>query len=196
MVYGGFMAKISIDQVFNKVPRRAFLPASMQQYSNIDAPISIGFGQTNSQPYTVKLMLKLLDVKPGHMVLDVGSGSGWTSALLAYLVGKKGRVIAVERIPQLVSFGKRNCQSLGIKNVSFHQASTKLGCASHAPYDRILVSATTKTMPHSLINQLSINGKMVLPIKNSIIVAQKGPGGKLSSKSYPGFLFVPLISHQ
>lgn len=188
------MKQSNVDKALIKIPRRAFLPADMQQHANLDAPISIGFGQTNSQPYTVRLMLEWLDVRSGQKVLDVGSGSGWTSALLAYLVGNEGRIIAIERIPQLVSFGRQNCQSLGIKNVAFYQADIKLGYANHAPYDRILVSAAATHMPTSLIDQMSINGKVVIPIQNNIVVAHKDTKEKIVSTSHPGFVFVPLIN--
>lgn len=183
-----------LNKVFDEVPREAFLPPDKRQYVNIDAPISIGFGQTNSQPYTVKLMLEWLDVKPSQKVLDVGSGSGWTSALLARLVGDNGRVIAVERIPQLIHFGKSNCESLGIKNIEFYKAKPKPGYKPHAPYDRILVSAAAQSLPDSLVRQLALNGKIVVPVQNSVVVGQKDSQGQMVFTSHPGFMFVPLIT--
>ena len=88
----------------------------------LTSPLPIGFGQTISQPTTVKFMLSWLDAMPGDEVLDIGSGSGWTSALLADIVGPQGIVYAVERIPELVKFGRDNCRRLGIENVFFFQA--------------------------------------------------------------------------
>src|SRR5665213_784816 len=103
----------AIDEAFRTIQRRDFLPADLQEQAYIDAPIPIGFGQTNSQPSTVRMMLEWLDPQPGDKILDVGSGSGWTTALLSYLVEPNGQVYAVEKIPELVAFGRENCQSIG-----------------------------------------------------------------------------------
>src|SRR5258708_5095943 len=111
-----------VDEAFQNVPRRNFLPPDLADRAAVDAPLPIGFGQTNSQPYTVGLMLEWLDVQPGNKILDVGAGSGWTTALLAYLTGPKGKVVAVEKVPELVEFGRENCTRLGIKHVEFHEA--------------------------------------------------------------------------
>src|SRR4051812_9944700 len=91
-----------LDAAFAAAPREAFLPASHHRFAGVDEPLPIGHGQTNSQPSTVRRMLSLLDVEPGQRVLDVGSGSGWTTALLAHLVGPGGSVVGVERYADLV----------------------------------------------------------------------------------------------
>jgi len=156
-------------------------------------PLPIGFGQTNSQPSTVRLMLEWLDVHPGQKVLDVGSGSGWTTALLAYMTGKEGQVFAVERIPELVSFGRSNCERLGLKNIEFHPAGDAYGYPAAAPYDRILVSAAAKDVPSELVDQLADDGRMVIPVHDSVIIISKDKQGQLEQKAHPGFIFVPLI---
>lgn len=134
-----------IEQAFRTVRRADFVAAELREAADVDAPLPIGFGQTISQPTTVKFMLSWLDARPGDEVLDVGSGSGWTTALLAHIVGPHGIVYAVERIPQLVKFGRDNCGRLGIENVFFFQAGGEYGLREHAPYARILVSASAGT---------------------------------------------------
>src|SRR5690606_12730443 len=164
-----------------------------QSIAGINSPIPIGYNQTNSQPSTVFKMLHWLDPQPGEKILDVGSGSGWTTALLANLVDKKGVVYAVEKVPELVEFGAKNCAKLDIQNVHFHQATDEVGLASYGPYDRILVSAAASQLPQSLLDQLKINGKMVIPIKNSVHIITKTGTDSHTDVEEPGFAFVPLL---
>lgn len=182
-----------IEAAFAHMKRRFFLPADKQQYADIDAPIQIGHEQTNSQPSTVRMMLEWLDAQPGNKVLDVGSGSGWTTALLAHLVGEDGRVYAVERIPELLRFGEQNCRQLGLTTVSFHFADETLGLPEHQPYDRILVSAAATTLPSGLVAQLKSDGRMVIPVGHSVHVIAKDADGLLLDHEVPGFAFVPLV---
>lgn len=159
--------------------------------AEIDKPLEIGHGQTNSQPFTVRKMLEWLDVQPGDNVLDVGSGSGWTTALLSHLTGNKGCVTAVEIIPELMVFGRENCLRQGVKNVQFHLPDNSFGWPANAPYDRILVSAAANAMPETLESQLAVGGRAVVPVRSSIWVIDKA-GVELSAAEYPGFAFVPL----
>lgn len=161
--------------------------------SSADMPLPIGYSQTISQPTTVEMMLEWLEVQPGDKVLDVGSGSGWTTALLSVLAGPKGHVYAVERIPELVEFGRDNVERLGTRNVSFHQAGDEFGLPAESPFDRILVSASADELPNGLINQLKPGGKLVIPVQNSIFEIRKKPGGEVESTEHPGFVFVPLL---
>lgn len=184
-----------VDKAFAAVPRSGFLPPNMVESASLDMPLPIGFGQTNSQPTTVALMLEWLDVQPGDKVLDVGSGSGWTSALLSHLTGRKGQVHAVEIVPELVEFGYDNCRNLGSKNVHFHQAGKAYGWPDKAPYDRILVSAAAGTMPPELLGQLKPGGRLVIPVKSTIYIIDKDERGEISQREQPGFVFVPLVSN-
>lgn len=181
-----------LDRAFLNAPRKLFLPESEQAYARYDQPLAIGHGQTNSQPTVVRLMLEWLDVKSGNNVLDVGSGSGWTTALLSFLVGSKGSVMATERIPELLEFGRNNCEALGIRNVSFQFDPTKFGWPAAAPYDRILVSAEADELPQDLVNQLADGGIMVVPILNSIWVIKK-QGTEILKNEHKGYIFVPLL---
>jgi len=184
-----------IEQAFLNTPREVFLPSGMRIYASEDKPISIGYGQTNSQPSTVRQMLEWLDVKDGDKVLDVGSGSGWTSALLSYLVGEEGTVDATEIVPELVSYGRKNCEQLGLQNVTFHQADTAIGWPDNAPYDKILVSASADMLPAGLVKQLKtgVSGKMVIPVQDEILEVSVDELGEIFILHHPGFLFVPLI---
>jgi protein-L-isoaspartate(D-aspartate) O-methyltransferase len=185
---------VYLDEVFTAVPREAFLPEAVRSLANANVPLPIGFGQTNSQPATVALMLEWLDIHEGSKLLDVGSGSGWTTGLLGHITGPKGHVVAVEKVPELVRFGRDNCAKLGITNVEFHEAGKLLGWPSAAPYDRILVSAAADTVPQELIDQLKDGGRMVIPVRNSIYIVEKTKSGEVLEDEIPGFAFVPLVA--
>jgi protein-L-isoaspartate(D-aspartate) O-methyltransferase len=138
-------------------------------------------------------MLQWLDPHLGGTVLDIGSGSGWTTALLAHLVGPKGRVYAVERIPELVEFGRNNVENYGFKNTYFSTAGDELGLPEKAPFDRILVSASADEFPEALMDQLKISGKLVIPIQSDILEITKTPKKGRDVRKHPGFVFVPLL---
>jgi len=182
-----------ISKAFEVIKRQDFLPAEEQNRAEFDMPVPIGFGQTNSQPTTVELMLEWLEPEPGNKVLDVGSGSGWTTALLAQIVGKKGFVYAVEIIPELVELGRKNCQKYHLDNVKFYQAGEKYGLPKHEPFDRILVSAAANQLPQELVKQLAPYGRLIIPVRNDIFVIDKAQDGTITSSAHPGFMFVPLI---
>lgn len=185
-----------IRKALEAVARAKFVPPALKLVANLDMAFSIGHGQTISQPTTVRMMLEWLDPQTGEKVLDVGSGSGWTSALLSYLVGPKGEVHAVERITKLLDFGRSNCHKLNLKNVFFHQAlNNTYGWPSNAPYDRILVSASVGELPQELIKQLRPGGKLVIPIKDNIEEVTKSTNEKMERTVHPGFVFVPLIKN-
>lgn len=181
------------NKAFAKVKRAGFVLPEHTSMAEYDIPLPIGFGQTISQPTTVRFMLEWLEPEPGNKILDVGSGSGWTTALLANIVGPKGTVYAVELIPELVEFGKDNCKRLGIKNARFYEAGIEYGLPRHAPYDRILVSAAGDQIPKNLMDQLKVGGKLVIPIKNDILEIEKLADGQLQTDTHPGFVFVPLV---
>lgn len=182
-----------IAEAFLHVDRADFLPNDVQGEAVFDVPVPIGFGQTNSQPTTVKLMLEWLQPALSHTVLDVGSGSGWTTALLAYIVGPKGKIFAVEKVPELVKYGQENCRRAGIMNARFYAAGETLGLPEHAPYDRILVSTSAPTLPQTLIDQLRPGGRMVVPVQGNVLEVSKLTNGELAINPHAGFLFVPLV---
>jgi len=182
-----------VNQAFKSIHRVDFVPEDLKDQAGINTPLPIGFNQTNSQPTTVRLMMEWLGTQPGEKVLDIGSGSGWTTALLASMIGPKGTVFAVERIPELVEFGRENCKKVGIQNVRFFQAGKGYGLPQYAPYDRILVSAAAQNLPEELLSQLKVGGKLVVPVRNDIFEITKTSDSTFESKTHSGFVFVPLI---
>ena len=187
----------SIIQAFQKIKRQDFLPEDMKRMADLDRALPIGFGQTISQPLVVAFMLEQLDPKPGHKILDIGSGSGWTSALLAEIVGPKGKVIAIEIVPGLKEFGEKNTSKYNfIKKgiVEFICGDGSKGYAKEAKFDRILASASGRELPLAWKEQLKIKGKIVAPIGTSIWTFIKKSKNSFEEIEHPGFAFVPLIT--
>ncbi len=179
-----------VDAAFDATPRRDFLPRGVRHRASYDGPLRIASGQTNSQPRTVDNMLRLLDVQPGQRVLDVGAGSGWTSALLAHLVGPSGSVLGVELEAGLVDFGARNLARTGRGWARIRAAAPGvLGDPDGAPYDRILVSAQPDELPLELVDQLAEDGVLVIPVAGTMLRVTN-PGAVVTEHGY--YRFVPL----
>jgi len=187
-----------IIKAFQKIERKDFLPDDIQDLAELNEALPIGFGQTISQPLVVAFMLEQLNPQPGHKVLDIGSGSGWTSALLAEIVGPEGKVIAVEIVPELKEFGEMNASKYNFvkkKIVEFICADGSKGYVKQAPFDRILASASGKELPLAWKKQLKIGGRIVAPIRTSIWTFIKKSDMELQAIEHPGFAFVPLITN-
>ena len=175
------------------VPRADFLPSKMRKLAEIDAPLPIGDDQTNSQPSTVEIMLQLLDVRTGHRVLDVGAGSGWTTAILTHLVGEEGRVLGVERQARLIPPARTALDKHASGRASIVRALPRtLGVPEEAPFDRILVSAEALRVPDSLVDQLADDGVMVIPVDGIMHRVQRH-GEERRVSRHGLFRFVPLI---
>ncbi|MEJ7796452.1 MAG: protein-L-isoaspartate carboxylmethyltransferase [Nocardioides sp.] len=180
----------AVASAFEAWPRDRFLPGPQRRRAAYDGPLEIGQGQTNSQPRTVASMLRLLDVRPGHRVLDVGSGSGWTTALLAHLTGPSGSVGGVELEPELVVFGSANLAATGQPWASIRAAELGvLGLPDAAPWDRILVSAEPRSLPEELVDQLADDGVMVIPVAGTMLRVTN-PG--VTVTDHGRYRFVPL----
>ena len=178
---------------FAAIPREGFLPPEERLFAGFDEPLPIGHGQTNSQPRTVADMLHLLEVTPGDKVLDVGSGSGWTTALLAHLTGPEGSVIGVELEPSLVRFGRRNLATTDQPWARIEKARAGvLGWPREAAYDRILVSAEAEALPRELMDQLGAPGRMVIPVAGLMTLVERNATGKARLSTHGWYRFVPL----
>lgn len=185
----GVLKSPRLIEAFETIDRIDFVPQELQYMAYVDRPLPIGSSQTISQPYTVAFMLELLQPKATDRVLDLGSGSGWTTALLACV---SRHVDAVERIGELVKFSKQNLSKYAFENVSVHQATRSLGMQGDY-FDKILVSCAADDIPQSLLRQLSPHGIMVIPVNNSIMKVMKDKEGRISVEEFSGFVFVPLI---
>lgn len=179
-----------------RVPRERFVESDLQAYAYADRPLPIGHGQTISQPRIVAMMLQELALLGDERVLDLGSGSGYQTAILAELAKE---VIAVELIPELVERSRRVLAELGYKNVSVHQATDELGWPSEAPYDAIVVAAASPRIPMSLVEQLAEGGRMIIPVgdrgRQELMLVERGKEGfTVASKGACGF--VPLIGKE
>jgi protein-L-isoaspartate(D-aspartate) O-methyltransferase len=182
----------AVSAAFAAVRREDFLPAGYRGRASYDGPLPIGHGQTNSQPFTVATMLRLLDARPGQRALDVGAGSGWTTALLAQLVGPTGLVVGVELVPELAEWGERNVRRTSGDWASIREAAPGvLGAPDLAPFDRILVSAEGGRIPAALLDQLGDPGRMVLPVSGVMTLVVRADGqDETSAHGY--YRFVPL----
>jgi protein-L-isoaspartate(D-aspartate) O-methyltransferase len=174
-----------IIEAFEEVDRADFVPEMFKESAYVDIPLGIGEAQTISQPTTVAFMLEHLSPQKGDKILDIGAGSGWTTAMLCHIVGEEGSVLGLERIDSLVELGKSNlagyCRD---ERCRIEKAGEKLG---------ILVSAAASELPEELIDQLNVGGKLVIPVQNSIEVVTKTSEDDFQRESIYGFAFVPLI---
>lgn len=189
----GVLRTERIVEALKKIDRIKFVRPEFESRAYDDVPLPIHAGQTISQPTTVAFMLELLQPQPGERIMDVGAGSGWTTALLAELVGPQGYVYGVELMPDLIEFGRQNLNKSQIRNASIIPAKKTLGIPEEAPFDRILVSAYSREIPADLIEQLVMNGRMVIPINHSVIKIDRMSEDEIEEDAYPGFVFVPLI---
>lgn len=184
-----------VDDAFAAVDRRDFLPVAERTKAGEDRPIPIGDGQTNSQPTTVRNMLQMLDVRLGDRVLDVGSGSGWTTALLAHLVGPTGQVIGVELVPRLAHWGAANLAGHGLPWATIQTADPGvLGVPEAGAYDRILVSAGADVLPAALTDQLRLGGVLVIPVAHRMVICRRRADGGVDVEHRGHYAFVPLVS--
>jgi protein-L-isoaspartate(D-aspartate) O-methyltransferase len=182
-----------VRAAFERVRREDFLPTEQRGFAGEDAAVPIGYGQTNSQPSTVRAMLELLDLAAGHRVLDVGCGSGWTTALLGDVVGPDGQVVGVEIVPELVAWGRENVAAYDMPWAGIEQAHEGvLGVPEQGPYDRVLVSAEASRLPTGLLDQLAMGGLMVAPVSSRMTVVRRTPDEPEVHQA-GWYSFVPLI---
>ncbi|MDZ7726332.1 MAG: methyltransferase domain-containing protein [Candidatus Campbellbacteria bacterium] len=181
-----------LEKAFKKIDRADFVLGDYVPEAYEDYPLPILGDQTISQPTTVAFMLELLDPILGEKILDVGSGSGWTTALLAEMVGKEGEVTGIEIVDELVEMGQGN-----LKRYDYPQAGVYKSGEVEIPenyYDKVLVSATiSSNIPEHFIRSLKEDGLLVSPVGEAITQYKKQDGGLIELKTFPGFVFVPYI---
>jgi protein-L-isoaspartate(D-aspartate) O-methyltransferase len=188
---------ISDERIFaamRKIPRHFFVPEGLSEEAYADSPLPIGDGQTISQPYTVAFMIDQLELRNGHKVLEIGAGSGWNAALMQHMIGKEGRVISVERFPDLAELAKENLKKV-YSGAHVVLADGSLGYPPHAPYDRIVVTAASPKIPEPLVQQLNEGGIIIAPVGKMFqqMIKVRKEGGILQTENLGSFRFVPLI---
>ena len=177
-----------------QVPRDEFVPADAQAYAYEDGPVSIGHGQTISQPYIVALMTDLLNPEPDHVMLEVGTGSGYQAAILSLLVKQ---VYSTEIVEPLAIAARERLQHLGYANIEVRITDGYHGWVEHAPYDGIIVTAASPVIPEPLVEQLRPGGRLVIPVGlpysyQELMLVEKSEDNKVHTKEILGVAFVPL----
>lgn len=182
--------------VMREVPRHLFVGDEAQWHAYDDRPLAIGEGQTISQPYMVAAMTELLSPGPASRVLEIGTGSGYQTAVLSRLAAE---ITSVERHPALAARAARTLESLGYLNVQVIVGDGSEGHVAGAPYDRILVTAGAPGVPESLKNQLAEGGRLVIPVgtpgfQRLVLLARRG--AELDVEEGEGCVFVPLVGRE
>lgn len=188
--------RASLDRALRAVRREFFLPADQRSRAHRDAPLPIGYEQTISQPSLVAFMTEQLAVTPHGRVLEIGTGSGYQTALLAELAGE---VFSIERVPELAAAARRRLGELHYRNIQFRLGDGALGWPSAAPFDRIMVTAAAPRLPPEWLRQLAPGGRLVAPVgaeadDQVLLLVEKGRGGEISERKLCDVRFVPLIT--
>ena len=175
-----------------KVPRHKFVPSSQRHMAYQNRPLSIGHGQTISQPFIVGYMTEAASIAPGEKVLEIGTGSGYQAAVLAELAKE---VYTIEIIPELAEGARSVLRELGYKNVQVKTGNGYEGWPEHAPFDAIVVTAAPDEVPQALVNQLALRGKMVIPVGSTfqeMVIITRDESGVVERRTIP-VRFVPMV---
>lgn len=192
----GILRTPRIIKAFLSCPRHLFVPDKYLKHAYEDIPLPTFNGQTISQPYTMAVMLEALNPSSGDKVLDIGSGTGWTTCLLAEIVGKKGLVVGIELNPKLAEFSKENIRKTQLKNIEIICGDGKKGYPKEAPYNCVLINAACNNVPEMVVEQVKIGGKIVAPINSipfqEMVLFHKLSSGELTRINLGNYVFVPL----
>jgi protein-L-isoaspartate(D-aspartate) O-methyltransferase len=184
-----------VMRAMRSVPRHEFVPDAQQVLAYMNGPLSIGHGQTISQPYIVALMTDLLEVDENKIVLEIGTGSGYQSAVLASIAKQ---VYSMEVIPELLETAQQRFEKLGYKNIETKLGDGHQGWPEHAPYDGIIVSAAASEIPDALVDQLKPDANLVIPVgmhygPQELMVVHKDKQGEIINHDILAVAFVPLV---
>lgn len=195
----GYLKTPLIERAFRAIPRERFVPEEEKNVAYENHPLPIGFGQTISQPLVVAFMLELLEPKMGEHILEIGMGSGWKTALLAFCVGTKGSVVGMERIPELAVTAEKNMEAVSeVPHGTIRPllGDGTLGNPADAPYDKIIAAATGDEIPSAWKEQLKVGGKIVAPVGSTLVMLDKISPTRFDEKKFFGFSFVPLVANK
>ena len=196
LIADGYLKSSAFIEAFEKVDRGDFVPEEYKSRAYLNTALPLGHKQTVSQPLAVAFMLELLDLRAGEKILEIGTGSGWKTVLIGKLVGETGKVYSIERIEEIYNFAKQNITRYGFLEkgtVELILGGGFRGYGEQAPYDGIIASASVQEIPLIWKEQLKIGGKIVAPVKDSIIVIDKVAKDRFEQRQYFGFKFMPLV---
>lgn len=182
-----------LETYFHSLDRSFFLDDDMKKFAGLDRPLPIGFGQTISQPTLVLEMTRLLEPEKDNKVLEIGTGSGFQTAILAKM---SAEVFTVEKIDELMEKAKERLETLNFSNIRYKLGDGSSGWQEHAPYDRIMVTAAAGAMPVELLDQLAIGGRMIIPVGTpdfqELKLVTKTGAGEINVKTVELVRFVEL----
>lgn len=191
----GFLNDDNVESALRNIPRHEFVPSLELNNAYCNEPLAIMKGQTISQPGVVSRMTEWLDIKDGQKILEIGTGSGWQTGILSYMVGN-GTVYSVERHPELAEFARKNLKKFEIVNAHVILDDGSMGFQEQSPYDRIIITAACSEIPLPLLEQLNENGLIIAPVggmPQSLVLLKKTSKGIVEIKNQPNYVFVPLI---
>ncbi len=189
----GYLKSKKVIDAMREIPREIFIPDEQKNYAYYDMPLEIGYGQTISAPHMVAIMLEALDLKEDSKVLEIGTGTGYHAAMVAK-ISSKGHVYTVERVKELAEKAQKNFKKLGIKNITVVIGDGSFGLPEYAPYTHIYATCSAPDVPPALIKQLSLNGRLLIPVGRvygELILIEKNY--RIKKKSLGGCAFVPMI---
>ena len=190
-----FLTDNNVESAFRNIPRHEFILSSELGRAYYNEPLPIMKNQTISQPGVVSRMSEWLDVKDRQNILEIGTGSGWQTAILSYLVGT-GIVHSIEIHPELEKFARKNLEKFCLDNVNVILGDGSMGYPKASPYDRIIITAACMEIPLPLLDQLSDNGLIIAPVgdtSQSLVLLKKTSKGIIEIKNESNYVFVPLL---